>query len=153
VQLRGFPIRIPLDVVLVFSANPEDYTNRGSIITPLRDRIKSQIITHYPPTLDIARSITDQEAWTRRGGVEVRVPDLLRDVVEEVAFQGRKSEFVDQNSGVSVRLTVALLENVVSNAERRALRLGEETATARLADLFAAESAVTGKIDVREQVA
>ncbi|MHC4550057.1 MAG: AAA family ATPase [Planctomycetota bacterium] len=148
VQLRGFPVRFPLDVMLVFSANPEDYTNRGSIITPLRDRIASQVITHYPPDLDVARAITDQEAWTERDGVAVHVPAFLREVIEDVAIQARKSEFVDQASGVSVRLTISLLENVISNAERRALRLGEERAVARLADLFAADSAVTGKIEL-----
>ncbi|MHC4959120.1 MAG: magnesium chelatase [Planctomycetota bacterium] len=149
VQLRGHPVRFPLDVMLVFSANPEDYTNRGSIITPLRDRIASQVITHYPPTLDVAKRITDQEAWIERdSGVAVHLPAFLRDVVEEVAFEARKSEFVDQASGVSVRLTVSLLENLVSNAERRALRLGHERAVARIADLFAADSAVTGKVEL-----
>jgi len=148
VQLRGFPVRFPLDVMLVFSANPEDYTNRGSIITPLRDRIASQVITHYPKSLEIARSITAQEAWTERDGVKVTVPDLLGEIVEEVAIQARGSELVDQASGVSVRLTVSLLENVVSNAERRALLHGLDAVEARLADLFAADSAVTGKIEL-----
>ena len=148
VQLRGHPVRFPLDMMLVFSANPEDYTNRGSIITPLRDRIATQVITHYPESLDISRRITEQEAWTERGGVRVHVPGFLRDVIEEVAFQARKSEFVDQASGVSVRLTVSLLENVISNAERRALRLGQDEVHTRLADLFAADSAVTGKIEL-----
>ena len=148
VQLRGHPVRFPLDVLLVFSANPEDYTNRGTIITPLRDRISSQVLTHYPPTLDVAKAITDQEAWTNRPAADVRVPPFLREIVEETAIRARASEFVDQNSGVSVRLTISLLENVVSNAERRALRLGETKAVARLSDLFAAESAVTGKIEL-----
>jgi len=148
VQLRGFPVRFPLDVLLVFSANPEDYTNRGAIITPLRDRIASQILTHYPPSMAVARAITDQEAWTRRGAVDVKVPELLREAIEETAIQARASEFVDQKSGVSVRLTTSLLETVVSNAERRALRHGLKRIRARLADLFAAESAVTGKIEL-----
>jgi magnesium chelatase subunit I len=148
VQLRGHPVRLPLDVLLVFSANPEDYTNRGSIITPLRDRIASQILTHYPTSMEVARAITDQEAWLERDGVAVRVPGFLREIVEETAFQARKSEFVDQSSGVSVRLTVALLENLVSNAERRGLRLGLDRVTARVSDLFAAASAVTGKIEL-----
>ena len=135
--------------MLVFSANPEDYTNRGSIITPLRDRIASQILTHYPGSMQVARAITDQEAFAERaGGVRVHVPDFLREVIEESAFQARESEFVDQTSGVSVRLTIALLENVISSAERRALLLGRETETARVADLFAALSAVTGKIEL-----
>jgi len=148
VQLRGFPVRFPLDVMLVFSANPEDYTNRGSIITPLRDRIASQVITHYPKSLEVARRITAQEAWTERDGVKVRVPNLLGEIVEEVAIQARRSELVDQASGVSVRLTVSLLENVVSNAERRAICLGLDETDARLSDLFAADSAVTGKIEL-----
>ena len=148
VQLRGFPVRFPLDVLLVFSANPEDYTHRGAIITPLRDRIASQVMTHYPPTLEISRAITDQEAWTKRDGLELRVPDFLREAIEEVAIQARRSEFVDQASGVSVRLSIALLENVLSNAERRAHRLGKRRSVARVADLFAAESAVTGKIEL-----
>ncbi|MCK6458407.1 MAG: magnesium chelatase [Planctomycetes bacterium] len=148
VQLRGFPVRFPLDVLLVFSANPEDYTHRGAIITPLRDRIASQVMTHYPPTPEISRAITDQEAWTRRDGVEIRVPEIVREAIEEVAIQARRSELVDQASGVSVRLSIALLENVLSNAERRAHRLGQRRAVARIADLFAAESAVTGKIEL-----
>src|SRR5262245_55315234 len=121
IQIRGFPIRLPLDMALVFSANPEDYTNRGNIITPLRDRIGSQILTHYPRTLEESMRITDQEAWRERGGVAVDVPDYLRQALEEVAFRARASELVDQNSGVSARMTIALLENVHSNAERRAL--------------------------------
>jgi magnesium chelatase subunit I len=148
VQLRGFPVRLPLDVLLVFSANPEDYTNRGAIITPLRDRIASQILTHYPESIEVSKAITDQEAYVDRGAVRVRIPPFLRDAVEEAAFQARKSEFVDQSSGVSVRLTIALLENVVSNAERRALRLGQDRATARVSDLFTALSAVTGKVEL-----
>ncbi|MHC4449720.1 MAG: AAA family ATPase [Planctomycetota bacterium] len=148
VQLRGYPVRFPLDVMLVFSANPEDYTNRGSIITPLRDRIASQVITHYPHSLDIARRITEQEAWTERDGTPVRVPELLKEIIEEVAIQARESELVDQASGVSVRLTVSLLENVISNAERRGLHLGQEEIEARLSDLFSADSAVTGKIEL-----
>jgi magnesium chelatase subunit I len=148
VQLRGFPVRFPLDLLLVFSANPEDYTHRGAIITPLRDRIASQVMTHYPPTLEISRAITDREAWTERDGVELRMPAFLREAIEEVAIQARKSELVDQASGVSVRLSISLLENVLSNAERRAHRLNRKRAVARFADLFAAESAVTGKIEL-----
>jgi len=147
VQLRGHPVRFPLDVMLVFSANPEDYTNRGAIITPLRDRIASQVITHYPRTLGIAKTITDQEARIDRAA-SIRVPGFLRDIIEQVAFRARESEFVDQASGVSVRLTVSLLENVVSNAERRGLQLGLDQVTARVSDLFAADSAVTGKIEL-----
>ncbi|MFM7231562.1 MAG: sigma 54-interacting transcriptional regulator [bacterium] len=148
-QIRGFPVRIPLDVAMVFSANPEDYTNRGNIITPLRDRISSQILTHYPLTRDIGVAITGQESWLERtSGVEVRVPALMRELVEEVAIQARASEYVDQNSGVSARLTIALLENVVSNAERRGLVNGEATVTTRVCDLQAAVSAVSGKVEL-----
>jgi magnesium chelatase subunit I len=148
-QIRGFPVRIPLDVAMVFSANPEDYTNRGNIITPLRDRISSQILTHYPLTRDQGMAITSQESWVeRKGGVEVRVPSFLRELIEEVAIQARKSEYVDQNSGVSARLTIALLENVVSNAERRGLVTGEKKVVTRVCDLQAAVSAVSGKVEL-----
>jgi magnesium chelatase subunit I len=148
VQLRGFPVRIPLDVVLMFSANPEDYTNRGSIITPLRDRIASQILTHYPATLDIARRITAEQAYAKRDSATIVVPALVRDLVEETAIQARQSEFVDAASGVSVRLTIALLENAISSAERRALLLGRDREVVRVADCFAALSAVTGKVEL-----
>ncbi len=150
IQIRGFPIRMPLDVFMVFTANPEDYTNRGAIITPLRDRINSQILTHYPRTLEDARAITDQEARADRsgGGVTVHIPALIRSAVELVAFQARESEFVDQKSGVSARLSIALLENVVSNAERRAHLAAAATATARPSDLYTAISAISGKVEL-----
>ncbi|MEO5617570.1 MAG: magnesium chelatase [Candidatus Eisenbacteria bacterium] len=148
-QIRGFPVRIPLDVAMVFSANPEDYTNRGNIITPLRDRINSQIVTHYPQTREQGMAITEQESWTRReAGVEVVVPAFMRELVEEVAIQARKSEYVDQNSGVSARLPIALIENLVSNAERRGLRTGESQVTTRVCDLQNAVSAVSGKVEL-----
>jgi magnesium chelatase subunit I len=149
VQVRGFPVRIPLDMLLVFSANPEDYTNRGNIITPLRDRIASQIMTHYPLTIDDGIAITQQEAWTTRAaGVTVEIPRLTREVIEEVAIQARKSEYVDQSSGVSARMTISLLENVVSNAERRGLRTGEKVVWPRLADLYGAVAAISGKVEL-----
>jgi magnesium chelatase subunit I len=148
-QIRGFPVRIPLDVVMVFSANPEDYTNRGNIITPLRDRINSQIVTHYPLERDQGLAITRQESWTERDGdIAVDVPAFLRELVEEVAIQARKSEYVDQNSGVSARLPIALLENLVSNAERRGLLTGETKVVARVCDLQQAVSAVSGKVEL-----
>jgi magnesium chelatase subunit I len=148
-QIRGFPVRIPLDVAMVFSANPEDYTNRGNIITPLRDRINSQIVTHYPMAREQGVAITRQEAWAERGdAVEVDVPAFMRDLVEEVAIQARKSEYVDQNSGVSARLPIALLENLVSNAERRALVAGEKRTVTRVCDLQNAVSAVSGKVEL-----
>ena len=108
IQIRGFPVRLAIDVCIVYTANPEDYTNRGTIITPLKDRIDSQIMTHYPQSLDDAMAITAQEAWTKRGDLcEVRIPQLLREMVEEVGFQARKSEFVDQGSGVSARVSIS----------------------------------------------
>ncbi len=149
VQIRGFPLRLELDVLLCFSANPEDYTHRGTIITPLRDRIAAQILTHYPRTLEESQAITDQESWVERGGdVEVRIPIWLRRSIEEVAIQGRSSEFIDQSSGVSARLSIALLENVVSNAERRGLANGEKRVVARPADLLGASSAIHGKVEL-----
>jgi len=148
-QIRGFPVRMPLDLLVVFSANPEDYTNRGNIITPLRDRINSQIMTHYPATREHGMRITEQEAWTGRGsGIEVVIPTFMRELVEEVAIQARKSEYVDQNSGVSARLPIALIENLVSNAERRGLLTGERRVTTRVCDLQHAVSAVSGKVEL-----
>ncbi len=149
IQIRGFPVRLPIDVMMVFTANPEDYTNRGSIITPLKDRIESQIHTHYPRDLEDAMTITAQEAWTGRdSGVHVHVPRFCIEAVEEVAFGARQSEFLDQSSGVSARLPIALLENTVSNAERRGLLTGETTVCARPIDFQSAVSAVTGKVEL-----
>jgi magnesium chelatase subunit I len=147
VQIRGFPVRLPVDVLMVFTANPEDYTNRGSIITPLKDRIDSQIHTHYPATLDEAMRITEQEAWTQRG-VHVHVPPFLRRIVDEVAFLARESEFVDQASGVSARVAISAYENLLSNLERRALLLGETSVVARVCDLAAIVPALTGKVEL-----
>ena len=127
-QIRGFPIRIPLDILLVFSANPEDYTNRGNIITPLKDRISSQIFTHYPEDVKTAAKITAQEAWVERdGGPAIEIPELFRELVEEIAFAARASEFVDQSSGVSARMPISAVEILASNLERRGLeeRRGE----------------------------
>lgn len=149
IQIRGFPLRIPLDVQLVFTANPEDYTNRGSIITPLKDRIDSQIITHYPDRLEHAMLITEQEAWIDRdSGCELRVPRYFRELVEDVTFEARKSEFIDQKSGVSARMPIALLENVLSNMERRAARLQEQVVYPRITDLHIALTAMTGKMEL-----
>jgi magnesium chelatase subunit I len=153
IQIRGFNVRIPIDVLMVFTANPEDYTNRGSIITPLKDRIDSQILTHYPRDLATGVEITRQEAWAERAGDDgetpaVRVPHVFREIVEQVAFEARASEYVDQKSGVSARLTRAALEDLVSAAERRALLNGEAETTVRAADLHAIEPAVTGKVEL-----
>ncbi|MBI1796712.1 MAG: magnesium chelatase [Candidatus Eisenbacteria bacterium] len=148
-QIRGFPVRMPLDLLVVFSANPEDYTNRGNIITPLRDRINSQIMTHYPLAREQGMAITAQESWTERGGAaDVRIPAFMHELIEEVAIQARRSEYVDQNSGVSARLPIALAENLVSNAERRALVTGETVVWTRVCDLQQAVSAVSGKVEL-----
>ena len=148
-QIRGFPLRIPLDICMVFSANPEDYTNRGNIISPLKDRIDSQIITHYPQDMEHALAITRQEAWEGRDGVaRIKVPDYFRELIEDVAFEARESEFVDQQSGVSARMTIALLENVISNVERRCFRHGDRLACPRLSDLHQALPAITGKLEL-----
>jgi magnesium chelatase subunit I len=147
VQIKGYPVRLPLDVLLVFSANPEDYTARGKIITPLKDRIGSEIRTHYPRTVEEGMAITGQEAWVERDtGVEV--PSFVREIVEEVAFQARDDSRIDKHSGVSQRLPISLLEDVVSNAERRGLSLGEPVQLARPTDVYASLSAITGKLEL-----
>jgi magnesium chelatase subunit I len=148
IQIRGFNIRIPMDIMLVFTANPEDYTNRGNIITPLKDRIDSQILTHYPRSLDDAISITEQEAHIAREGKDIRVPHFFREIVEQIAIEARKSEFVDQKSGVSARLTIAAMENLVSNAERRAILIGEDVVVPRICDLPHVLPGLTGKIEL-----
>ena len=147
VQIKGYPIRLPLDVMMVFSANPEDYTARGKIITPLKDRIGSEIRTHYPATIEEGMSITAQEAWTNRDEA-VKVPGYVSEMIEEVAFQARDDNRVDKHSGVSQRLPISLMENVVSNAEQRSLMLGETTAIARTSDLYAGLSSITGKLEL-----
>ncbi len=148
IQVRGFPVRMRLDILMVYSANPEDYTNRGNIITPLKDRIDSQVITHYPRDLASAMRITAQEAWTARDGIALAMPDWYRELVEGVAFAARRSEFVNQSSGVSARMSISLMENVLSNMERRAIANGEPSAFPRITDLHAAVTAVTGKIEL-----
>jgi magnesium chelatase subunit I len=149
VQIKGYPIRLRLDVLLVFTANPEDYTARGKIITPLKDRIGSEIRTHYPTTRPNAMAITRQEAWTDRpGGLPVAVPEYVREVVEEVAFQARADRKVDKRSGVSQRLPITTLELVVSNAERRALATGETLVVPRVTDLYGALPSITGKFEL-----
>ncbi len=148
IQIRGFPIRMPLDILMVYSANPEDYTNRGNIITPLKDRIDSQIITHYPQDRQSAMAITAQEAWTERGGVELMMPDWYRELIEEVAFAARASEFVNQASGVSARMSISLMENVLSNMERRGIVQSEKKVYPRICDLHTAVTAITGKVEL-----
>jgi magnesium chelatase subunit I len=150
VQLKGYPVRLKLDVAIVFTANPEDYTARGKIITPLKDRIGSEIVTHYPLTVELGVGITTQEAWTERGGSTrpVRIPDFLSELVERVAFEARTDKRVDKKSGVSQRLPISLLENVVSAAERRAVLSKEKTVVPRVSDVYAALPAITGKLEL-----
>ena len=149
VQIKGYPIRLPLDLLVVFTANPEDYTARGKIITPLKDRIGSEIRTHYPTTRSNAIEITTQEAWTTRpGSAQVEIPAYVREVVEEVAFQARADRKIDKRSGVSQRLPITTLELVVSNAERRALAHGESSVIPRVTDLYAALPSITGKFEL-----
>jgi magnesium chelatase subunit I len=150
VQIKGYPVRLPLDLLMVFSANPEDYTARGKIITPLKDRIGSEIRTHYPATRQHAMQITRQEAWAERGGgaMDLQIPEYVREVVEEVAFQARQDQKIDKRSGVSQRLPISLLENVISNAERRALATAESAAVPRITDIYAAIPAITGKFEL-----
>jgi magnesium chelatase subunit I len=148
VQIKGYPIRLPLDVFMVFTANPEDYTARGKIITPLKDRIGSEIRTHYPMEVDTGIAITAQEAWVQRGERAVTVPDFLEEVVERVAFLARDDKRIDQRSGVSQRLPITLMENLVSSAERRAYVLGEDVIIPRLSDLYAGLPSITGKMEL-----
>jgi magnesium chelatase subunit I len=149
VQIKGYPIRLPLDLMMVFTANPEDYTARGKIITPLKDRIGSEIRTHYPSTRHNAMAITRQEAWTERtGALKIEIPSFVREVVEEVAFQARADRKIDKRSGVSQRLPITTLELVVSNAERRALAGGEGLAVPRVTDVYAALPSITGKFEL-----
>jgi magnesium chelatase subunit I len=147
-QIRGFPVRIPLDLVMVFSANPEDYTNRGSIVTPLKDRISSQILTHYPPDVATAEAITSQEAWVERGSDGVVVPPLFRRLIEEVSIAARDSDLVDQTSGVSARVAISGLELLVSNLERRGLATGDRPVWPRICDLQMLLPAITGKVEM-----
>jgi magnesium chelatase subunit I len=149
VQIKGYPIRLKLDVMMVFTANPEDYTARGKIITPLKDRIGSEIRTHYPATRTNAMAITKQEAWTdRTGALKVEIPDYVREVVEEIAFQARADRKIDKRSGVSQRLPISTLELVISNAERRALAHGETVVVPRVTDVYAALPSITGKFEL-----
>lgn len=149
IQIRGFNIRIPLDLLIVFTANPEDYTNRGNIITPLKDRIDSQVITHYPKVLEDGIKITESQAWTKRSDEQIlNIPHYFKEIVEMAAFKARESEFVDQKSGVSARLTISSMENLVSNAERRAIINKEDFIMPRIADLNSILPGITGKVEL-----
>ncbi|HRI29491.1 MAG TPA: sigma 54-interacting transcriptional regulator, partial [Chitinophagales bacterium] len=149
IQIRGFKIRLPLDIQFVFTANPEDYTNRGSIVTPLKDRIESQILTHYPPTIEIARAITEQEAHLPpEQQTNITINNLAKDLIEQIAFEARNSEFVDAKSGVSARLTISAMENLASAAERRMLINAEASTHVRVGDFWGVIPAITGKIEL-----
>jgi magnesium chelatase subunit I len=149
IQIRGFKLRLPLDIQFVFTANPEDYTNRGSIVTPLKDRIESQILTHYPRSIDISRKITQQEAKiTPSQRTSIEADGLVKDLVEQIAFEARDSEYIDKKSGVSARLTISAYENLISNAERRMLLNGEENTFVRISDFLGVIPAITGKIEL-----
>ncbi len=149
VQIKGYPVRLSIDVLLVFSANPEDYTARGKIITPLKDRIGSEIRTHYPLDVGQAMEITRREAWADRGGsTQTFIPDFIRETVEQIAFAARKDSKIDKRSGVSQRLSISCLENVVSNAERRALAAGKSLVVPRVGDVYAAMPSVTGRFEL-----
>ncbi|MGH7459289.1 MAG: sigma 54-interacting transcriptional regulator [Longimicrobiaceae bacterium] len=148
VQIKGYPVRLPLDLLLVFTANPEDYTARGKIITPLKDRLGAEVQTHYPREIGDGVAITRQEAGWERHGSRVRVPDFLAELIERVAFLARDDKRVDRRSGVSQRMPITALETAVSNAERRALAVGEDAVTLRVADVYAALPAITGKVEL-----
>ena len=149
IQIRGFKLRLPLDIQFVFTANPEDYTNRGSIVTPLKDRIESQILTHYPRSVEISRKITQQEALlTPEQRLNIEADGLVKDLVEQIAFEARASEFIDKKSGVSARLTISAYENLISNAERRMIINHEERTFVRISDFLGVIPAITGKIEL-----
>jgi magnesium chelatase subunit I len=156
VQIKGYPVRLPLDVMLVFSANPEDYTARGKIITPLKDRIGTEITTHYPAELQTAVEITRQEAWVKRGSLSsvdgsnsaLNIPEFIRELVEQIAFEARDDDRVDKHSGVSQRMPITVIESVLSNAERRALLTTEEEIVPRISDVYAAIPSMTGKMEL-----
>ncbi len=149
IQIRGFKLRLPLDVQFIFTANPEDYTNRGSIVTPLKDRIGSQILTHYPEDIDVAKQITEQEArlddFQKKA---IHIPDLARNLLEQISFEARNSEYIDAKSGVSARTSITGYENLMSTAEHRILATGEETTSIRLSDFMGLIPSITGKIEL-----
>jgi magnesium chelatase subunit I len=149
IQIRGFKVRMPLDIQFVFTANPEDYTNRGSIVTPLKDRIGSQILTHYPENIHIAKEITKYESsLDKRQENSVYVPTLAKDLLEQIGFEARESEYVDSKSGVSARMSITAFENLLSTAERRSLLTGEEKTSVRLSDFVGVIPAITGKVEL-----
>ena len=148
IQIKGYPVRLGLDLLLAFTANPEDYTARGKIITPLKDRIGAEIQTHYPKAVETGMAITAQEAWTQRSGRPIEVPDFVAEMVERIAFLARMEKRIDQRSGVSQRMPITVMETVISSAEQRAIRLGEDEVVPRTGDIYAAMPAMTGKMEL-----
>ncbi|HEY0811229.1 MAG TPA: hypothetical protein VGD49_13765, partial [Longimicrobiales bacterium] len=148
VQIKGYPVRLELDVLLVFTANPEDYTARGKIITPLKDRIGAEVMTHYPESLELAMAITQQEAWTKRDSRAIEIPEFVAETIERMAFLAREDKRVDQRSGVSQRMPITVLETAISNAERRSLSTDEDAVVVRPSDLYAALPSITGKVEL-----
>ena len=150
IQIRGFKLRLPIDVQFLFTANPEDYTNRGSIVTPLKDRIGSQIMTHYPKNIEIAKTITHQESSISKNfdSSKIYIPELAKDIIEQIGFEARESVYVDSKSGVSARLSISAFENLISSAQRRMLINGESTTSIRMTDFNAVISAINGKIEL-----
>ena len=149
IQIRGFKVRLPLDIQFIFTSNPEDYTNRGSIVTPLKDRIGSQILTHYPESVDIAKTITSQESKLNSKTIsKIHIPEIARDIIEQVSFEARESELVDKKSGVSARMSITSLQNLVSSAERRMLINKEETTSIRMSDFNSVISSINGKVEL-----
>jgi len=149
IQIRGFKLRLPIETQIIFTANPEDYTNRGSIVTPLKDRIGSQILTHYPHTREIAKAITAQEVKMQEGtAAQIHIPELARDILEQIGFEARKSDYVDDKSGVSARMSITAFENLISTAERRILINGEESTCIRMSDFLGIIPAINGKVEL-----
>ena len=148
VQIKGYPVRLPLDLLVAFTANPEDYTARGKIVTPLKDRISAEVRTHYPQDVGTGMAITEQEAWTARNGRPLQIPDFVRELVERMAFLARMEQRIDQRSGVSQRMPIAVLETLVSSAEQRAIRQDESEVVPRIGDIYASLPAVTGKMEL-----
>ena len=149
IQIRGFKLRMPLDLQFIFTANPEDYTNRGSIVTPLKDRIGSQILTHYPEDIEVARTITEQESSKKEDRIiKVHVPDIAMDLLEQIGFEARESEFIDHKSGISARMSITAYENLLSTAERRSLLNGEKETSVRFSDMAGMIPSITGKVEL-----
>jgi len=148
IQIRGFKLRLPIEAQFVFTANPEDYTNRGSIVTPLKDRIGSQILTHYPHSLTVAKAITQQEVKPREADQNIYIPELARDILEQIGFEARRSEYVDAKSGVSARMSITAFENLISTAERRMLINAQDKTTLRMSDFLGIIAAINGKVEL-----